>query len=215
MTKAAVLVLMLAAWPATAAVDVDLQPYAEAGRAGASANLTGRVYAERRKPAGPDTPLTGATVVAIPRSDGLLQRLQQLRDEARTSATAYRGAALLIQKAREAYEKELWQAGAPDLVKATTVDSEGRFDLGPLPEGRWLVIGTWDQFHDVRAPRAAGQDRAKYIKDPHLVGFRSRMVWVREVAVSRTEPPELELTDRNVWFNGVVEDRVLDAGPRR
>jgi hypothetical protein len=25
----------------------------------------------------------------------------------------------------------------------------------------------------------------------------------------------LELTDRNVWFTGVIEDRVLDAGPSR
>jgi len=25
----------------------------------------------------------------------------------------------------------------------------------------------------------------------------------------------LELNDRNVWFAGVVEDRVLDAGPSR
>ena len=215
MIRVGVIALWLIAWPAAAAVDVDLAPYAQAERSGASAKLSGRIYAERRKPAGPDTPLTGATVVAVPRSEALLQRLQHLREEARTSAASYRGAALLIQKAREAYEKELWQAGAPDLVRATTVDSEGRFDLGPLPEGRWLVVGTWDQFHDVKGPRTSGQgqDRGKYVKDPRLVGFRARMLWVREIDVTRAEPAELEFTDRNVWFNGVVEDRV-DAGPR-
>jgi hypothetical protein len=141
--------------------------------------------------------------------------MQQLKEDARTSAASYRGAALLIQKAREAYEKELWQAGAPDLVRATTVDADGRFDLGPLPEGRWLVIGTWDQFHAVKAPRASGPDRDKYVRDPRLYGFRERMLWVREIVLTRAEPAELELTDRNVWFNGVVEDRALDAGPRR
>ena len=215
MIRAGVLALLVVAWPAAAVVDVDLTPYTRAERAGASATLTGRIYAERRKPDGPDTPLTGATVVAIPRSEGLLQRLQQLKDDARTSAASYRAAAPLIQKAREAYEKELWQAGSPDLVRATTVDSQGRFDLGALPEGRWIVIGTWEQFRDVKAPRASGPDKDKYTRDPRLYGFRARMLWVREIALTRAEPAELELTDRNVWFSGVVEDRVLDAGPRR
>jgi hypothetical protein len=211
----AALVLMLFVGPAAAAVDVDLKPYADAERAGAAVGVTGRAYAERRKPDAPDTPLAGATVVALPRSEALLRRLQQLREGARGSAPAYKDAAGLMQKAREAYERELWEAGAADLVRATVVDASGRFDLGRLPEGRWIIVGTWDQRLDARAPKPGRKERETYVQTPRLVGFRSRLVWLQDVDVSRTERPELRLTDRNVWFTGVVEERVLDAGPRR
>ena len=211
----AALALVLVAGPVIAAVDVDLKRYTDADRAGATASVGGRAYAERRKPDAPDTPLTGTTVVAVPRSEALVRRLQQLRDGARESAPAYREAATLMQKAREAYEKELWTAGAAELVRTAVVDAAGRFDLGPLPEGPWLILGTWEQFVEAHAAKSARREREIYIGRPPLVGFRSRLVWLRDVVVSRTEGAELELTDRNVWFTGVVEERVLDAGPRR
>jgi hypothetical protein len=212
----AVLALALLMGPAAAAVDVDLKRYAEAERAGAAAGVSGRAYTERRKPDASDKPLAGATVVALPRSEALVRRLQQLRDGARDSAPAYRQAATLIQKAREAYERELWEAGAAELVRTAIVDADGRFDLGRLPEGRWIVLGTWDQFVDARASKPGRKDRETYLWVPRLVGFRSRLVWLQDVEVSRAEGGvELQLTDRNVWFTGVVEERILDAGPSR
>lgn len=211
----ATLALVLFVGPAAAAVDVDLKRYVEAERVGAAAGVTGRAYTERRKPDAPDTPLAGTTVVALPRSEALVRRLQQLREGARESAPAYRDAAGLMQKAREAYERELWEAGAADLVRTAVVDAAGRFDLGRLPEGRWIVVGTWDQFVEARAPKPGRKDREMYVRTPRLVGFRSRLVWLQDVDVTRAERAELQLTDRNVWFTGVVEERVLDAGPRR
>jgi hypothetical protein len=215
MTALVVLALLVVAASATAAVDVDLKPYTEAARAGAAARVTGRAYAERPKPDAPDIPLAGATVIALPRSEGLARRLEELRDGARESAPAFRGAATLMQKAREAYERELWEAGAADLVRTAVADADGRFDLGPLPEGRWLILIAWERFVDTRAPRSGRKDRETYLRTPRLVGFRSRLLWLRDVAVSRAQPAALELTDRNVWFSGVVEERVLDTGPRR
>jgi hypothetical protein len=208
----------LVAAPALAAVDVDLTGYTAAERAGTAAAVSGRAFAERRKPDAPDTPLAGASVVAVPRSEALLRRLEQLREGARDSANAYRDAAVLMQRARETYERELWDAGAPQLVRNAIVDTSGRFDLGRLPEGRWLVVAVWDQTVHSRSAKPERKDRRErelYMPAPRLTGYRSRLVWLRELAVSGAQPVALELTDRNVWFSGVVEERVQDAGSRR
>lgn len=213
-TVGALLAVVLAAGPGAAAVDVDLQRYALAERAGAIVPVGGRAYAERRTPDGPEIPLTGATVVAMPWSETLTRRLQQLKEGARASAAAYRETAALMQRAREAYETELQAAGEPDLVRTAVVDPRGRFDLGRLPAGRWLIIATSESFHETSGPRAERKDREMYSPRPRLVGFHTRAVWLRDVAVV-AEPVELELTDRNIWFTGVVEQRVVDPVPGR
>jgi len=210
------LALTLGGGPAVAAIDVDLTRYTAADRAGAG--VSGRAFAERPKPDAPDTPLVGATVVAVPRSEALVRRLEELRTGARDSASAYREAALLMQRAREAYERELWEAGAPQLVRNAVVDGSGRFDLGRLPQGSWLILAVWDRTvhsRTVRPERKDRRERELYLPGSRLSGYRSRLVWLREIAVSAGEPTALELTDRNVWFSGVVEERTQDAGPRR
>jgi len=212
------LALALTAGPALAAVDVDLTRYTAADRAGAAVAVTGRAFAERPRPDAPDTPLVGASVVAVPRSEALLRRLEQLRDGSRDSASAFREAAALMQRARETYERELWEAGAPQLVRNAVVDGSGRFDLGRLPEGRWLILAVWDRAvhsRTVKPERKERRDRELYLPPTRLSGYRSRLVWLREIAVSGAEPAAVELTDRNVWFSGVVEERTQDAGPRR
>lgn len=212
------LALTLVAGPVLAAVDVDVTRYTAADRAGATVAVTGRAFAERPKPDAADTPLVGALVVAVPWSGTLLRRLQELRDSARDSVTAYRDAAVLMQRAREAYERELWDAGAPQLVRNAVVDSNGRFDLGRLPEGRWMILAVLDRMVQSRPAtpdRRARRDRELYLPTPRLTGYRSRLVWLREIAVGPGQAAALELTDRNVWFSGVVEERTEGAGPRR
>ena len=212
------LALALTAGPTLAAVDVDLTRYTAADRAGAAVAVTGRAFAERPRVDAPDTPLVGASVVAVPRSEALLRRLEQLRDGARDSASAFREAAALMQRARETYERELWEAGAPQLVRNAVVDGSGRFDLGRLPEGRWLILAVWDRAvhsRTVKPERKERREREMYLPPTRLSGYRSRLVWLREIAVSGGEPAAVELTDRNVWFSGVVEERTQDAGPRR
>ena len=200
--------------PASAAVDVDLKPYAEADRAGAAIPVIGRAYAERPKPDAPDRPLTGAVVLAVPRSEALVRRLEELRAGARASASAYRAAAPLMQKARDAYEKALWEAGAAELVRTTSVDATGRFDLGRLPEGRWIVLASWDSAVKGHGGQSGRKEREIYAPSPRLLGVRTRLLWLQDLAVTREGRADLELTDRNVWFTGVVEERVLDAGGR-
>jgi len=45
------------------------------------------------------------------------------------------------------------------------------------------------------------------------MGFSAVSVWVRELMVSAGRIEEVELTDRNVWFTGIEEERTLDARP--
>ena len=204
-------VLVLAATAAAGALDVDLKTYDR----GATGTIDGRVYAERPKPNAADVPLARAVVVALPRSEALVRRLDDLRAHARDSAAAYRDTATQMRRVREAFEREVWQAGAPDLVRSTVVDADGRFSLADLPAGRWLVWATHSQFVDVRPAKGQARDRERFRLPPRLVGYYAERAWLREVDTTPGTSTTLELTDRNVWFAGVVEDRVLDAGPSR
>ena len=215
--KAAVLVaaLVLTAVSAARALDVDLKVYDEARRRGETVTIAGRVYTERPKPNAEDVPMAHAVVVALPRSEALVRRLDDLRARARDSAPAYREAATQMRRARESYEREVWQSGAADLVRATVVDADGRFTLSDLPAGRWIVWATHSEFMDARSPKYLGRDRERYRLPPRLVGYYAERAWLREVETTPGTSTTLELNDRNVWFAGVVEDRVLDAGPSR
>jgi len=94
-----------------------------------------------------------AVVVALPRSEALVRRLDDLRAHARDSAAAYRETATQMRRAREGYEREVWQSGAADLVRSTMVDADGRFTLSDLPAGRWMVWATHSEFLDARSPK--------------------------------------------------------------
>ena len=215
--KAAVLVaaLVLTVAAPARALDVDLQAYDEARRRGEMVTIAGRVYTERRRPNAEDLPMARAVVVALPRSEALVRRLDDLRAHARDSAAAYREAATQMRRARESYEREVWQSGAADLVRSTTVDADGRFTLSDLPAGRWMVWATHSEFLDARSPRYQARDRERYRLPPRLVGYYAERAWLRELDTTPGASTTLELNDRNVWFAGVVEDRVLDAGPSR
>ncbi len=93
--------------------------------------------------------------------------------------------------------------------------ADGRFTLSDLPAGRWMVWATHSEFLDARSPRYQARDRERYRLPPRLVGYYAERAWLREVDTTPGASRTLELNDRNVWFAGVVEDRVLDAGPSR
>lgn len=206
--------LVLTATAAVGALDVDLRVYEEARRRGEMVTIAGRVYNERRKPNSEDIPLARAVVVILPRSEALVRRLDDLRTHARDSGGAYRDAATQMRRAREAYEREIWQSGAPDLVRSTQVDADGRFALSDLPAGRWLVWATHSEFVEARSPKVSPRDRDRFRLPPRLVGYYAERAWLRELESTPGSSTVVDLTDRNVWFAGVVEDRVLDAGSR-
>jgi hypothetical protein len=194
------------------ALDVDLGPYRDARRAGALGVVAGRVQAESRTPTGPPRPLAGATAVLLPRSSALWGRLEQLKAQSRESSTAFAAAAPEMRKAREAYERDLVQAGAPDLTLMVVVAPDGSFRIDDVPAGAWMLLVWHSTSVDVSTPRTKVKDRSLYQPRTRLQGYQSVTVWLRDVTVAGRETATLELTDRSGWFRGVVEERVQDTG---
>jgi len=207
---AAVLIFASVAAASDADVRVDAQRHAAA--AGAVGTVTGHAWEERRKPGEVAQPLGGAVVTLVPHSSALTAQLEGIRTRSRDSATAYRASARAIRLAREAYEKALWEAGAADLVRTSVVDTTGGFRVD-LPAGPWLLIVTRSVRVGKASPRATKRERETYAPALRLMGFSAVSVWVRELTVSAGRIEEVELTDRNVWFTGIEEERTLDARP--
>lgn len=194
------------------ALDVGLEPYREARRAGELGVVAGRIYAEAPKPNAQVRPMVGATVSLFPRSAALAARLQGLKAQARESLTDFTAAAPAMRKAKEAYERELLEAGAPELAMIVAVDGDGGFRIPDVPAGAWLVLAWHNSPVDVSAPKTKAKERGLYQPLSHLHGYQSVTVWLRDLTVRPGAVATLDLTDRNGWFRGVIEERLLDTG---
>jgi len=204
--------LLVAGVASVEAVDALTEPYRAAAAAGAVGSVTGRVYEERRRPDVADRPLAGTAVTLLPRSSEVLRKLEDIKRTARTSANDFRAAAPAILTLRRAYEKELWESGAADLVMATVVDLEGRFSVGGLPAGDWLLLATYSVKIDKHSAGHASKQRGVYVPGTHLTGYQRVTVWLREVTITGGGSQNVELTERSAWFAGVIEERAPDAG---
>jgi hypothetical protein len=118
-------VAIASATPAQAA-GIDTESYRAAAASGAIGGMAGRIYEERKRPQGPDHPLAGAVVIVLPKSPDVLRKLEEIKRMARSSADDYRAAGPSILAVRRAYEKELWDSGAVDLIKARQSTQKGR-----------------------------------------------------------------------------------------
>jgi len=203
--------MVLIALPVRAAA-IDTGSYRAAASSGAFGAVAGRIYEERKRPETPDRPLAGAAVTVLPKSVEILRKLEEIKRVARNSEDEYRAAGPAILAVRRAYEKELWDSGAVDLVKATTVDAEGRFVISDLPAGDWLVIATHNVKIDKHVSGAPPKQRGVYTPRTVLTGYQQMTVWLREVTVANGRSENLELSDRGAWFSGVVEERAPGAG---
>ena len=138
MILAALLILVLAT--GAEALDVAVAPYRQAAQSGDVGTVTGHVYEESRKPNGAPMPLAGVTVALVPRSPALLAAFERFKDDARGSSKAFTAAAPAMRQAQEAYERELVQAGVPDLATRVAVGTDGTFRLADVPAGEWIVV---------------------------------------------------------------------------
>ena len=203
-------VLLLAA--SAGALDTGLDAYREARRTGAVGVVAGRVAAEPRTPRAPALPLTGTTVTLLPRSDAVLLRLEQLKERSRESSSAFASAAPAMRQAYDAYERELWESGAADLTSRVLVGADGGFRLDDVPAGAWLAIAWHSIPVDISGEKIKSKERGMYRTQPRMRGFQSVTIWLRTLTVAGGETTTLELTDRNAWFRGVIEERMLDTG---
>ncbi len=189
--------------------DVAIARYHDAARDGALGTVRGRVYEERRKPNGPDTPLGGTVLMVLPRSEKFLATLETIKQHARDSLDRYRDAAVAVRRAREAYETALLQSGGGDLPQTLTVSADGMFTLTSLPAGDWVLVAAHTVFGKKASTPAVGSARAggdRFVPQPKLVSHSYVTLWVRELTVSPGGAETLALTDRNAWLTGVIED---------
>jgi hypothetical protein len=207
------LALLLALLAGSAeALDVSVETYRESRRTGALGVVTGRVYTEPRTRQGAAQPFTGATVTLLPRSATLLADLERLKDRSRASTAAFTAATPAMRKARDAYERDLWEAGAPDLAVMVQVDGDGAFRFDDIPAGSWLVLGWHSVVVHASGEKLKSRERGLFQTQPRLRGFQSVTIWLREISVTGARTVAVDLTDRNGWFRGVIDERVLDAG---
>lgn len=198
--------------PDALALDVTVAPYVEAQRAGAVGAVTGRASEERRRPQEPDRPLTDTSILLVPRSAALLETLDGIRARSRASSASFTEAAPAILRAKNAFEMALWEAGVADLARATVGDADGRFQLADVPAGAWVLFATRSIRYEVPRHKTARRDQSVFALGPHVTSFQAVTVWVRELNVTRAETIAVELTDRNAWFNGVVEEKAPSTG---
>lgn len=192
-------------------LDIPLQEYLAAARAGIVGSVTGRVYAERAKPDGADTPLADVAVVLVPHSDRLLGDLEALKREARNSLAGYQEAAARIWARLEAYGAALRASGAADVVRATQASADGTFRLDGIPAGQWLLFASRSVFVRVHGSEPPTHERKLFKLPPPVRGHRTITAWLRELTVAGGAVESVELTDRNRWFTGMAEER----GPKK
>jgi hypothetical protein len=205
--------LLVGGVAAAPALDAGTEAYRKAAATGALGAVTGRAWEERRTPDAAEQPLAGTVVTLLPRSRALRARLEEIKTRARDSQSAYVASATAIRRAREAYERQLWEAGATDLVRTTVVDGAGAFALGDLPAGEWMLIASHSVFVSRASPRPTKRERDAYLPRLRLIGYNAVSVWLRELTIVAGQAQVVELSDRSVWFTGIEEERMLDADP--
>ena len=196
---------------ATPAACINTDSYRAAAASGAVGGVAGRIYEESKRPQGPDQPLSGASVTLVPKSADIVRKLEQIKETARNSVDQYRAAGPSIVDLRRAYEKELWDSGAVDLVKSTTAGADGHFVVADLPAGDWLLIVTHSVKIDKHAAAGPPKQRGVYAPKTHLTGYQRVTIWLRELTVENGSSENVDLNDRGAWFSAVIEERAPDA----
>lgn len=182
--------------------------------------VEGRVYIERARPNAPDDPLAGVSILLVPRSDELLDRLEGLKRQARESMRGFREAAPATRAALEDAETQLWKAGYPEAAVRTSTDAAGAF-RAELPAGAWLLAAERSVFVPVQSARGgaaptpqaldplaryATSSYQHFLPSARLVGYDAVTIWLRELNVESGQAVTLELHDRGVWLSGVAEE---------
>ena len=199
-------VLPLSAAQALGAAAPAVEPYRLAATRHEIGGVDVRAYTERRTVGGPDLPLPGAAIVLVPFSDSFVAELERIKGQSRESLRTYRSAALAIRRREEAYERTVWEAGAADLVLSNLVGPDGRASFGDVAAGPWLLWGRHEVWNPVVAKRPKRQERQLFALGPRLVGFWAVRYWMIPVTVKAGAVEAVELTDRDVWFDGVIEE---------
>jgi hypothetical protein len=181
--------------------------FADAAAAARAGAVTGRAHGTPTSAAAAEAPLSGVALVLVPRSDELLAGLDRIKQRSRDSVAAYRAA---IPEMRQLVENSVRSGAARTFT--TTVDESGRFALADVPGGAWILIGR-RAVHVDRSSKDIRKESGVYQPQPRLVGYDRVTVWLQLVAVEPGHEHAVELTDRNMWFEGVEETTAARRRP--
>jgi len=202
-----VLALLLAwAGPVDGTLQSLLPPFVAASNEGRAGEVKGSVVLEPKTPRGAAIPLPGATLVLVPRSPELLRDLEQVKARARESEAGYLGAATEVTRLKERFEQALVDAGAGALVFPGASDAGGMFVFSRVPAGEWLLLGRYETIHRPRGSHPSPRDRRNFRLGPQPAGYRAVTYWLVPVRVAQGDVATVELTDRNLWLRGVVQE---------
>jgi hypothetical protein len=210
MTAARIVVpglLLLGTVAAKAAGPPPLDGYLAAAERGDAGAVAGRAYTERRTPDGPDTPIPNLAVALVPDSAALIAEVEEVKGHARDSMHAYRTAASQVTGALATYARAVYDVGGGGLAPVSLTGADGQFTFSGVPAGEWLLVATHEVTAPIRPPKPRRDDTAKFALPPSLVGYRTVTLWILPVTVTGRGTTTMDVTDRNVWFTGVIEER--------
>jgi hypothetical protein len=203
---AAVVVAVRLAPVAAADARDRVAQYLRALEARETGEITGRVFAEPKRPTGPPTPYAGVPVVAVPFSADLAAQLDSIKQRQRDTMKTYLDVHVQVAAARSAYESELRAAGAGTLIRETVSDAEGLVRFTGVPAGEWLVLGWREEAHAVKAPRTPSKDQGKFAQSPVVTGYAAVSYWRVPVSVRAGQGATVSLSDRAIWLTAVREE---------
>jgi hypothetical protein len=197
--------LLLAATPA---------PAADGPPGTGKVKVTGRVYEEGHASREGDRPLAGATIVLVPRSEGLLARLNDLRARARDSAREFRSVSGEITRAAEEYEGQLKAEGKADQIFRGTTSADGTFSLEGVPRGYWILLATASMRMTAHGRSLTGRERRIFRGPGELQSYDAVTIWIRELNLTSADVGDdpIALSDRNAWLTGVRPNRAPGSG---
>ena len=166
--------------------------------------VTGTALVSGPRAASPPVPLAALEVLLVPRSEPILANLERIKRQSRDSMTGYRTAIPEIREVLETFVRDLKGSGDFLVVPRATVDDTGRFAIEDVPAGRWILLGRRSVYVD-RASKDTRKETGTYQTQRRLVGYERVTVWLQEVTVESGVGASVDLTDRNVWFEGVEE----------
>lgn len=206
-------VAVLAATMAVAAtLDVAIEPYQRAAKAGQVGGVLGRAVEDPQHPGDPSQPVGDVGVTLLPRSEELLRRFAEIKRRAREAEKDYRTSAPALVAARRTAERALTAAGVGELVRYVVAGPDGQFEVGQLPAGEWLLIAERRRLVAKGSSAPNKRDLEIFARMPRFTGYWVVTVWLRGLAVAAGATEMVELTDRNVWMTA-IEERRSSTGP--
>jgi hypothetical protein len=187
-------------------------PAADSPPATDKVRVTGRVYEEARTSRDGDRPLTGATIVLVPRSEGLLARLNDLRARARDSAREFRSVSGEITRAAEEYQSQLKAEGKGNQIFRGTTSPDGTFSVEGVPRGHWILLATSSVRIPAHGRNLTGKERQVFRGPGELQSYDAVTIWIRELNLTGADGDPIALSDRNAWLTGVQPNRAPGSG---